>query len=71
MKLCTKKVPTLFTFSIYAEVILDQLKHGVAKFELVSCPVPSISILNSQTCPTATFLGDNSHRFFAKIAPSQ
>uniref|UniRef100_A0A2N9FAB5 Ubiquitin thioesterase OTU n=1 Tax=Fagus sylvatica TaxID=28930 RepID=A0A2N9FAB5_FAGSY len=53
------------------EVILDQLKHGVAKFELVSCPVPSISILNSQTCPTATFLGDNSHRFFARIAPSQ
>ncbi|XP_050243817.1 OVARIAN TUMOR DOMAIN-containing deubiquitinating enzyme 3 isoform X1 [Quercus robur] len=53
------------------EVILEQLKHGIAKFELVSSPVPSISTLNSQTCSTATFLGDNSHRFFARIAPSQ
>ncbi|KAK4582562.1 hypothetical protein RGQ29_025672 [Quercus rubra] len=53
------------------EVILEQLKHGTAKFELVSSPVPSISTLNSQTCSTATFLGDNSHRFFARIAPSQ
>ncbi|XP_062165875.1 OVARIAN TUMOR DOMAIN-containing deubiquitinating enzyme 3 isoform X2 [Alnus glutinosa] len=54
---------------MYAEVILEQLKHGTAKFELVSVPVPSISTPNSRTCTTA-FLGDNSHRFFARIGPS-
>ena len=64
-----KKFVPLFVY--LSEVILEQLKHGTAKFELVSSPVPSISTLNSQTCSTATFLGDNSHRFFARIAPSQ
>ncbi|KAG2690757.1 hypothetical protein I3843_09G201100 [Carya illinoinensis] len=50
------------------EVILEQLRNGIANFELVSSPVPSISIPNSQPCPTA-FLEYNSHRFFAKIGP--
>ncbi|PON36917.1 OTU domain containing protein [Parasponia andersonii] len=49
--------------------VLEQLKNGSAKFELVSVPVPSISSPNSQTCPPV-FPGDYSHRFFARIAPS-
>lgn len=55
---------------IYAAVILEQLKYGITKFELVSSPVASISTPSSQTCPTV-FLGDNSYRFFARIGPSQ
>jgi hypothetical protein len=49
--------------------ILEQLKNGTAKFELVSSPVPSIllPITSAQSCATS-FLGDNSsYPFFARI----
>ncbi|KAL6278061.1 hypothetical protein ACE6H2_021662 [Prunus campanulata] len=51
------------------ETVLEQLKNGIAQFELVSSPVLSISSSNSQANPTALF-GDYSHRFFARIGPS-
>ncbi|CAK7333555.1 unnamed protein product [Dovyalis caffra] len=50
---------------VRGEHILEQLKHGVAKFELVSSPLPSISTSKPQTLFTG-----NSHRFFARIGPS-
>ncbi|KAJ4704521.1 OTU domain containing protein [Melia azedarach] len=50
------------------ESILEQLRLGIAKFELVSTPVASISIPNSETCRTA-FHRENNHLFFARIAP--
>ncbi|KAH9736324.1 OVARIAN TUMOR DOMAIN-containing deubiquitinating enzyme 3 [Citrus sinensis] len=50
------------------EGILEQLRLGIAKFELVSSPVASISNPNSQTCPTA-FHRDSNHLFFARIGP--
>ncbi|GAV68540.1 OTU domain-containing protein [Cephalotus follicularis] len=43
--------------------VIEQLASGIAKFELVSSPLPSIS-------NATPFLGDNSYRFFARIAPS-
>ncbi|EEF34496.1 conserved hypothetical protein [Ricinus communis] len=43
--------------------ILEQLKHGVAKFEIVSSPDPSISTWTP-------FFAHTSHRFFARIGPS-
>lgn len=46
--------------------ILDQLRHGIARFELVSSPVSSISNANTLAC-TSSLFGDNSHRFFARI----
>lgn len=51
------------------DVVLEQLRNGIAHFELVSTPVSSIAAPNPKTCPT-TFLGDYSHRFFARIGPS-
>ncbi|KAA8516331.1 hypothetical protein F0562_016624 [Nyssa sinensis] len=51
------------------DTILEQLKHGIAKFELVSYPVPSISSHELQTRPSKC-LNDNPHRFFARIGPS-
>ncbi|KAH9672723.1 OVARIAN TUMOR DOMAIN-containing deubiquitinating enzyme 3 [Citrus sinensis] len=53
---------------INAEGILEQLRLGVAKFELVSSPVASISNPNSQTFPTA-FHRDSNNLFFARIGP--
>ncbi|XP_062004204.1 OVARIAN TUMOR DOMAIN-containing deubiquitinating enzyme 3 isoform X3 [Rosa rugosa] len=50
------------------EAVLDQLKNGVAQFELVSSPLLSISTSNTQANATP-FLGDYSHRFFARIGP--
>ncbi|KDO42170.1 hypothetical protein CISIN_1g030553mg [Citrus sinensis] len=50
------------------EGILEQLRLGVAKFELVSSPVASISNPNSQTFPTA-FHRDSNNLFFARIGP--
>lgn len=58
----------LFIQMINAEGILEQLRLGIAKFELVSSPVASISNPNSQTCPTA-FHRDSNHLFFARIGP--
>ncbi|KAK3031368.1 hypothetical protein RJ639_036076 [Escallonia herrerae] len=51
------------------ETILEQLRHGRAKFELVSAPVTSISSHNTQRSPTA-FLSENTHLFFARIGSS-
>ncbi|XP_024024955.1 OTU domain-containing protein At3g57810 isoform X2 [Morus notabilis] len=51
------------------ETVLEQLKNGTAQFELVSVPVRSISTPNPHSCPPP-FLGDHSHRFFARIGPS-
>ncbi|KAJ8899711.1 hypothetical protein K2173_019410 [Erythroxylum novogranatense] len=42
------------------ENALEQLRLGLARFELVSSPVPSVS----------PFFASNSHRFFARIGPS-
>ncbi|XP_022747204.1 OTU domain-containing protein At3g57810 isoform X2 [Durio zibethinus] len=52
------------------ENILEQIRNGIAKFELVSSPVSSIATPSVfHTLPTA-FLGNNSNRFFARIGPS-
>ncbi|KAG8647720.1 OVARIAN TUMOR DOMAIN-containing deubiquitinating enzyme 3 [Manihot esculenta] len=51
------------------ESILEQLKHGIAQFELVSSPVPSISTSKCYPYPMPLF-ADNSHRFFARIGQS-
>ncbi|KAK4268655.1 hypothetical protein QN277_025275 [Acacia crassicarpa] len=48
--------------------ILEQLRNGSAKFELVSPPFPSISAAASSW--KTSFLGDNSSRFFARIGSS-
>ncbi|XP_065854260.1 OVARIAN TUMOR DOMAIN-containing deubiquitinating enzyme 3 isoform X3 [Euphorbia lathyris] len=50
------------------ENILDQLKNGIARFELVSSPVPSISASESRICPMP-FFAASSHSFFARIGP--
>ncbi|KAM6574348.1 hypothetical protein CsatA_022675 [Cannabis sativa] len=49
------------------ETILEQLKNGVAKFELVSVTARSISTHDYQTFQPS-FSG-TSHRFFARISP--
>ncbi|KAF5737217.1 OTU domain-containing protein [Tripterygium wilfordii] len=54
---------------LFNERILEELKHGIAKFELVSSPISSISSCSSHSRPV-TFLGENSNRFFARIEPS-
>ncbi|KAK2966144.1 hypothetical protein RJ640_018397 [Escallonia rubra] len=51
------------------ETILEQLRRGHAKFELVSDPVTSISSHYTQRSPT-TFLSENTHLFFARIGSS-
>ncbi|CAF2123134.1 BnaA03g17560D [Brassica napus] len=43
-------------------ILLEQLRHGLARFELVSSPTPSIS--------SASFLQGNSYAFFARIGSS-
>ncbi|CAK9179762.1 unnamed protein product [Ilex paraguariensis] len=50
------------------ETVLGHLRNGLAEFELVSFPVPSISCCKPQR-PPSMFLTDNSHRFFARIGP--
>ncbi|KAM7463994.1 hypothetical protein LguiA_032115 [Lonicera macranthoides] len=55
------------------ETLLEQLRNGVARFELVSTPVPSISSQTLHMPPfssSTSFLTDNTHRFFARIGPS-
>ncbi|XP_010262739.1 PREDICTED: uncharacterized protein LOC104601188 isoform X4 [Nelumbo nucifera] len=51
------------------EVFLQQLKQGIAEFELASSPVTPIS---SMICPRypSPFLGGGGHRFFARIGSS-
>ena len=51
-----------------SENVLEQLRQGIAKFELVSSPVASISNPNPQTLPVS-FYRDNTNLFFARIAP--
>lgn len=51
------------------ETVLEQLKYGVAEFELVSSPVPSISLPNAPTFSNK-FLLERSTKFFARIGPS-
>ncbi|KAK1561925.1 hypothetical protein Q3G72_003182 [Acer saccharum] len=50
------------------ENVLEQLRQGIAKFELVSSPVASIFNPNPQTLPVS-FHRDNANLFFARIAP--
>ncbi|XP_048320604.2 OVARIAN TUMOR DOMAIN-containing deubiquitinating enzyme 3 isoform X1 [Ziziphus jujuba] len=54
------------------EVILEQLKNGIAVFELSSTPVRSISTTsNSNSLAFLTpFIEDCGHRFFARIGQS-
>ncbi|CAL5389788.1 unnamed protein product [Camellia sinensis] len=55
------------------ETLLQQLKHGLAEFELVSSPVLSISS-HKPNSPIRlrpnSLLSDNTHRFFARIGSS-
>ncbi|KAI4353167.1 hypothetical protein L6164_002138 [Bauhinia variegata] len=51
---------------LFNEVILQQLRNGSAKFELVSSPVHSVAAPNLKT----PFFTDNSSPFFARIASS-
>ncbi|CAA7052188.1 unnamed protein product [Microthlaspi erraticum] len=53
--------------------ILEQLRHGFARFELVSSPTSSVSDPISSPSLPASFLGatqGNSHVFFARIGSS-
>lgn len=58
----------LFFCLTFTEAILEQLRNGTAKFELVSSPTHSISA----AAPSwkTNFFGDNSSRFFARIGSS-
>lgn len=51
-------------------VILEQLRNGVAEFELVSSPVTSISTNVSRNAIQSIFTTENAHRFFARIGPT-
>ncbi|KAE8697868.1 acetyl-coenzyme A carboxylase carboxyl transferase subunit alpha [Hibiscus syriacus] len=48
----------------------EQLGHGIAKFELVSSPVSSISSPGVSHAFSSTLPADKSHRFFARTGPS-
>ncbi|WCJ28417.1 OVARIAN TUMOR DOMAIN-containing deubiquitinating enzyme 3 [Euphorbia peplus] len=50
------------------ENILELLKNGNARFELVSSPVASISASESNIC-VVPFFAASSHSFFARIGP--
>ncbi|KAI3788558.1 hypothetical protein L2E82_01328 [Cichorium intybus] len=50
-------------------MILEELRNGVAEFELVSSPVTSISTIVSRNAIRSVFITDNAHRFFARIGP--
>ncbi|KDP24496.1 hypothetical protein JCGZ_25060 [Jatropha curcas] len=52
------------------ENIIEQLKNGIAQFELVASPVPPILTSKFYKCPPATLLADDGHRFFARIGQS-
>ncbi|KAI8014758.1 hypothetical protein ACSBR2_003242 [Camellia fascicularis] len=55
------------------ETLLQQLKHGLAEFELVSSPVLSISSHKPNSplrLSPNSLLSDNTHRFFARIGSS-
>ncbi|XP_039015516.1 OVARIAN TUMOR DOMAIN-containing deubiquitinating enzyme 3-like [Hibiscus syriacus] len=55
---------------ILNENIVEQLRHGIAKFELVSSPVSFISAPGVSHSLSTTFPADKSHRFFARIEQS-
>ncbi|EOY07307.1 Cysteine proteinases superfamily protein isoform 2 [Theobroma cacao] len=55
---------------VFNENILEQIRHGIAQFELVSSPVSSVSTPSVSHSLSAAFLGDSSSRFFARIGPS-
>ncbi|KAF8394952.1 hypothetical protein HHK36_018891 [Tetracentron sinense] len=50
------------------EILLEQLKDGIAQFELVSSPVSPISSTKFNRF-SSPLIGDSSHRFFARIGP--
>ncbi|KAK4481005.1 hypothetical protein RD792_011873 [Penstemon davidsonii] len=52
------------------EDILQQLKHGVAHFEIVSSPVPSVSSHCTRNPSPFASLTNATHRFFARIGTS-
>ncbi|KAJ4971044.1 hypothetical protein NE237_004143 [Protea cynaroides] len=51
------------------EILLEQLKEGIAEFELISSPVAPISSIRLDRCSSA-FLGGGNNRFFARIGSS-
>ncbi|CAI9287512.1 unnamed protein product [Lactuca saligna] len=48
-------------------IILEELRNGVAEFELVSSPVTSISTNVYRNPIRSVFITDHTHRFFARI----
>ncbi|KAG8374385.1 hypothetical protein BUALT_Bualt11G0126400 [Buddleja alternifolia] len=52
------------------EAILEQLRNGIASFEIASSPVPSVSGHFSQSSPPYAALSNATPLFFARIAPS-
>lgn len=74
--LCSRLIPnTIINFWVFyiAENILEQLRNGFARFELVSSPTASVSDSISSTSIPASFLGatkGNSYVFFARIGSS-
>ncbi|KAK4730488.1 hypothetical protein R3W88_023476 [Solanum pinnatisectum] len=56
------------------EMVLDELRHGFAQFELVTSPVASVSASSYRPYqrgkPFALFAGATGHQFFARIGPS-
>ncbi|XP_049408349.1 OVARIAN TUMOR DOMAIN-containing deubiquitinating enzyme 3 isoform X2 [Solanum stenotomum] len=56
------------------EMVLDELRHGFAQFELVTSPVASVSASSYRPYqrgkPFALSAGATGHQFFARIGPS-
>lgn len=56
------------------EMVLDELRHGFAQFELVTSPVASVSASSYRSHqrgnPFTVFPGATGHQFFARIGPS-
>lgn len=56
------------------EMVLDELRHGFAQFELVASPAASVSASSYRSYqrgkPFALFAGATGHQFFARIGPS-
>ncbi|XP_055812576.1 OVARIAN TUMOR DOMAIN-containing deubiquitinating enzyme 3 [Solanum dulcamara] len=56
------------------EMVLDELRHGFAQFELVTSPVASVSASSYRSHqrgnPFAVFSGATGHQFFARIGTS-
>ncbi|KAL3536481.1 hypothetical protein ACH5RR_004942 [Cinchona calisaya] len=63
-------IDALNVYRLCLEAILQQLRNGLAEFELTISPVPSVSSYGPSKSLPSTALAANTHRFFATIGPS-